>query len=103
MKSSRCPFGKIRSVGSDMGHWSLGAAEVMDDFSGVFTPSMGAGRSGFEVAQRASRRRHTLAIPDAALSAYFNFQDRLDQIFVVYNCDIPELKPLGLVGRAVRY
>src|SRR5215469_918486 len=41
---------------------------------------------------------HTLAIFDAALSAYFNLQDRLAQIFVVHNRDIPELKPPGLVG-----
>ena len=76
----------------------------MDDFSGVFTPSM------WRRAKPASKSLkgphgagHTLAIPDAALSAYFNFQDRLAQIFVVYHCDTPELKPLGLVGRAVWY
>ena len=41
---------------------------------------------------------HTLAISDAALSTYFNLQDRLAQIFVVNHRDIPELKAPGLVG-----
>jgi hypothetical protein len=41
---------------------------------------------------------HTLGISDAALSAHFNFQDRLAQIFVVSHRDVPELKPPCLVG-----
>jgi hypothetical protein len=42
-------------------------------------------------------------ISDAALSAYFNFQDRIAQILVVNNRDISELKAPSLVGAAVRY
>jgi hypothetical protein len=41
---------------------------------------------------------HTLAISDAALSADFNLQDRLTQILVINDRDIPELKAPGLVG-----
>ena len=41
---------------------------------------------------------HTLAISDATLAAYFNLQDRLAQIFVVSNRDIPDLKAPCLVG-----
>jgi hypothetical protein len=41
---------------------------------------------------------HTLARSDAALAAYFNLQDRLAQILVVSNRDIPELKAPSLVG-----
>ena len=41
---------------------------------------------------------HTLAISDAALSAHFNLQDRLAQILVVNDRDIPELKAPCLVG-----
>jgi len=45
LKSSRCHFGKMRSVGSGVRHCSLAAAEVTDVFWDVFTPSMHAGRS----------------------------------------------------------
>jgi hypothetical protein len=34
----RCHFRKMRSMGSGMRHCSVGAAEVTDDFWGVFTP-----------------------------------------------------------------
>jgi len=40
-----------------------------------------------------------LQISDATLAAYFNLQDRLAQILVVSNRDIPELKAPCLVGR----
>ncbi len=56
------------------------------------------GGAGFEVAQRASLHRHTFAISDAALSAHFNVEDRLAQILVVNDRDIPELKAPCLVG-----
>jgi hypothetical protein len=41
---------------------------------------------------------HTFAVSDAALSAHFNLQDRLGQIPVVNDRDIPELNPPCLVG-----
>jgi hypothetical protein len=41
---------------------------------------------------------HTLAISDAALSADFNLQNRLTQILVINDRDIPELKAPCLVG-----
>jgi len=41
---------------------------------------------------------HTLALSDAALSADFNLQDRLTQILVINDRDIPELKAPCLVG-----
>ena len=41
---------------------------------------------------------HAFAVSDAALSAYFNLQDRLVQILVVNDRDIPKLKAPGLVG-----
>ena len=42
--------------------------------------------------------RHTLAISHAALSPDFNLPDRLAQILIVDNRDIPELQPPCLVG-----
>jgi hypothetical protein len=76
----------------------VAAAEVTDDLSGVFTPSMRAGRSRLRSRSKGfTRPRHTLAMSDAALSAHFNLQDRLAQIFVVNHRDIPELKPPSLV------
>ena len=39
LKSSRCHLRKIRLVGSGMRYGSLAAAEVTDDFWGVFTPT----------------------------------------------------------------
>jgi hypothetical protein len=43
---------------------------------------------------------HTRAISDAALSAYFNLQDRLAQILVINDRDISELKTPSLSGRS---
>ena len=57
----RIAEGKIRSMGSGMRHGSVAAAEVTDDFSGVFTPSMRAGRS------RLRRRSKGLTAPGILL------------------------------------
>ena len=43
------------------------------------------------------RTRHTLAMSDRALAAYFNLKHRLAEIFVFHHCDIPELKAPCLV------
>jgi len=58
------------------------------------------GEAGCEVAQRASRHGHTLAMSHATLAAYFNLQDRLAHIFVVSNRDIPEPRRHASSGRS---
>ena len=46
---------------------------------------------------------HTLAVSDAALSADFNLQDRLTQVLVIDDRDIPELKAPCLIGNNAEY
>jgi hypothetical protein len=47
--------------------------------------------------------RLAFAISDAAVSAHFNLQNRLAQIFVINDRDIPELKAPCFIGPLVRY
>jgi hypothetical protein len=60
---------------------------------------MRAGRSRLRSRSKGlTAPRILLQYATPCLSAHFNLQDRLAKIFVVSNCDIPELKAPCLVG-----
>jgi hypothetical protein len=73
-------------------------SEVTDFSWGVFTPEMrGRAKPASKSLKRPHGAGHTLAVSNTALSPDFNLQDRLTQILVINDRDIPELKAPCLV------
>jgi hypothetical protein len=101
LKSSRCHFGKMRSVGCGRAPF-FGAGQHGVPRTFLWAPARhkrapgGAGlRSPLEGTHSTA---HALAIADPALSAHFDLQDRLTAGLVVNDGDVPELKSPRFVG-----
>src|SRR6266849_1678335 len=106
LKSSRCHFGKMRSVGS-------GRRNFSDPFVVDFAPfpSLGCAvcayrtESGLQSLERAHGAAHALAVADTALAAHLDLKDGLPARVVFNDCHVPELKapcfirPKAGVGR----
>ena len=99
MKSSRCHFGKIRSVGCGRPivrtrcYWGLAAFVA----PALFVCARRT-KSRFQPLERAHGAGHALAVADAALAAHLDLKDRLTGRVVLDDRHVAELKAAGFIG-----
>ena len=100
MKSSRCHFGKMRSVGSGRRHSSAPLLIGVWSLPVLLRALVRARRAepGLQSLERAHGAGHALAVADAALAAHLDLKDRLAARVVFDDGHVPELKAPRFVG-----